>query len=633
MKKLTAFSLSLIILLLTPLAASASEATTPTGIPLSEIVSHIDKLVYSYMHEVTPGLAIAIVKDGEIVFMQGYGYSHIDRTVAINPKTTIFEYGSISKLFVWTAVMQLVERGLLDLDVDIHNYLPDDLVRQFNFQYSFTIRDLLNHSAGFGEFSFSTFRDAESLVNPTSLRANLLASQPKQIYTPGTASSYSNFGSALAAYIVGHVEGLEFADFELENILGPLGMENTRNQPHWFGDYTFLQAAARGHLPNGMGGFIETPWVYVPMYPAGALRGTAEDLAKFAIALMPSLDEPSSLFNNRNTLDLLLSPSSNSQALRGTHHGFISYDGVLPSIGHSGATVGFSAEFVLVPSERFGIILLNNSLHGQVMSVELLDLFLGDSMDTVATLVENLPNAESVAGTFVSLRRNVDNILEPWDFMLGTHTEVVAIDSNTITIGGVIYRQIEPFVFRAVATDGTVEARFDARLSYEIHFTVENGQVIGMSRGGSSHSTVQTFSQSMLVFLTSLSILLISTVFFLVMSIITFIRFLRRKDRKANYFGFMSGGLLLTGVLFTINFIVLEGRLIMASRLIQSYMVAPHVWINYILLIISSVLFVISLVLSKRGDATKRKVLHFSTATLLALFIVVLWNWNYFVIM
>jgi len=226
MKKLLLFVLSFVLLLTTSLSASATEFKTPTGIPLSEIENRIDELVINYMHEFTPGLAVAVVHDGEVIFSRGYGYTSTNQQIPIDPAATVFEYGSISKLFIWTAVMQLVEQGLLDLDNDIHVYLSEESTRLFGFDKTFTMRDLLNHSAGFGEFSFNLYRNPESDRGINPLREELLAAQPKQIYEPGTATAYSNFGSALAAYVVSYISDLEFSNYERTNIFNPLGTQN-----------------------------------------------------------------------------------------------------------------------------------------------------------------------------------------------------------------------------------------------------------------------------------------------------------------------------------------------------------------------------------------------------------------------
>jgi len=634
MKKFLSFVLS--FLLLTSVTVHAAEATAPTGVPLSEIESHIDEIVANYMQQFTPGFAIAVVKDGEIIFSQGYGYADIARQIPVDPAATVFELASLSKMFVFVSVMQLVEQGLLDLDNDIHMYLPAESSRLFNFEKTFTMRDLLNHSAGFSDFDFNVRRVAETVENRTTLREGLLASQPRQIFEPGTATSYSNFGIALAAYIVGHVGGLEYADFERTNILNPLEMHNTRNQPHWFRDSAFLQNKAKGHQPNGSGGFNEFPWYYLSIYPAGALNGTALDLAQFAIALMPPPGEPSPLFSNRDTLDLMLSPSySDPRILRGTYHGFRTYDSTHLALGHAGGTSGFNTDFVIVPAERFGIVALSNANGGNRFIEEIFELFIGNSRDTAFPPAENLPNARNVAGIYVMLQRNVGNLMEPLNSFLGTDIRVDAIDENTITLttGGTVvtYRQIEPYVFRAISAD-TISARIFARTRYEIRFSMENGQPIGVSLRGTNSATIQSLGILDSIFGTVL--MLASVIFFLVMPLIIFVKFLRRRGKDSTHFSLLTSGLLACGMLLVVSWIMLSVRMLAAVPFIFTAMVTPHIWLNYILLAVSLVLLVTSLVFLKKGEvATRLKALYISTIVFLVMFVIVLWDGNLLVMM
>jgi len=414
-------------------------------------------------------------------------------------------------------------------------------------------------------------------------------------------------------------------------------MDNVRNLPDWLGDSVFMQTKARGHAPDGLGGFNEVPWVSIPMYPAGALRGTVEDLAQFALALMPSQNESSALFNSRDTLDLMLSPSySNPRVLRGTNHGFISYHGFF--LGHSGGTPGFNAEFAIVPTERFGIVLLSNATGGGVFNGKIVDLLIGTNVDDVTSLTDILPDASSVAGTYVRLNRNEGNILEPFNALFfHTNIQISAIDVNTISVvfGGetLTYKQVEPYVFRVMPAE-TALAHNLSRMFYRLYFTIEDGQPVGVSISSIESATIETFSQSMAAFIGGISILLVGATFFLIMSIAVLIGFLRRKDKKISRFNLLSNGLLVCGMLFVINFILLETRLIMASSFIQTRMTIPHVLINYILLAMSAVLFVISIMISKKETvASKRKILHIFTVAFLTLLIIVLWHWNYFVMM
>ena len=633
MRRLLATLLLSAFLLTSALPAHAAETTTPSDIPLSEMESRIDELVATYMHEYTPGTAIVVVSNGEIIFSRGYGYAELRGHTLVSPTATVFEYGSISKLFVYISLMQLVEQGLIDLDADIHTYLPEDFSRQLNFERSFTVRQLLNHSAGFGEFFFDGFFDAETVTTTATLREGLLATQPRQIYAPGTASSYSNFGSALLGYVVATVSGRDFTSYERENILIPLGMENTKNQGDWFGNAAFMQTQARGHSPNGSGGFNETAWWYIAPYPAGSLRGTAEDLAQLAIALTPPEGESGPLFDSREMLDLMLSPSfSDPLVMRGTYHGFLRYDGSDLTLGHGGGTEGFNTEFAIVPSERFGVVILSNAAGGALFNERVLDLLIGNSRDAIPPPAGDLPDAGSVAGNYVMLRRHEGNILEPLNFMFGANFSVEAIDENTIAVEAmgmtITYQQVEPYIFRVTSPGAP------ARMIYELRFIMENGNPVGISMSGPMDATIETFRQSMTALLGGAVMAAVSILFFLIAPLVVFIGFLRKQEKSTSLFHHLSNGLLLSGTLLTLNTLVLFVRIGATAPSIQAAQVVPHVWINYILLALTGIFLAVSLVFfPKDAIRPRRKVLYIATIVFTALFTFVLWNWNFFAMM
>lgn len=634
-KTLAAFLLAICVLM-PVVTVNAAEATTPTGIPLSQISDRIDALVANYMADFTPGFAVAVVHDGEIVFTHGYGSLDTSRGTAVIPEMTVFEYGSIGKLFVYISVMQLVEQGLLDLDAPVGNYLPEDLYRQFDFRMPFTTRDLLNHSAGFSEFMFGLFLDPGNVQEEITLRDGLLASRPPQIFTPGTASSYSNFGSALTAYIVTYVSGRDFTSYERANILDPLGMTNTRNQPDWFAalaDVAFEQNKARGHMPMPFGAedFMQVPWAYIPIYPAGSLRGTAEDLAQLAIALMPPEGEPGPLFESRDTLDLMLSPSFDRGVFRGTHHGFMTYDAVAPALGHSGGTMGFNADFVIVPSERFGVVLLTNANGGANFMEIVMDMLIGNTRDAVPAPTGNLPDASIFAGNYLMLRRNVGNIMEIANPMMAG-LSVEAVDANTIDLNvmgmTLTYRQVEPYVFRIIDAGG-----FIGRVGYELEFLMEDGVPVGISLSAPFDATRQTFTQSLLFVIISEGIMALSGLFFFVMTIIILVKYLRKKE-EASSFRRLSNGLVLSGALLSANTGVMIVRMILNPMGVQTSMVTFHAWFTWVFaaaaiaLMVASVLF-----FTKNKIDRSRKIIYFSSVAVMVIYLVFLWNGNMFVIM
>ena len=238
---------------------------------------------------------------------------------------------------------------------------------------------------------------------------------------------------------------------------------------------------------------------------------------------------------------------------------------------------------------------------------------------------------------YVSLERSEGNLLEPWNIMQNRHIRVDAVDENTITLamGGatITYRQIEPYVFRAVSANCAVGLQ-QARRMYEIYFRVESGQPVGISSSSINDATVQTFGQSMGAFLGGMAISIIALLFFAIMPLILLIKFLRKKEKAIPIFNRCSTGLLLCGTLLVTNWLILEVRFISAITVITTSIIMPHIWLNYILLALTAVAFVISLMFYKRGAVAKgRNILYFSTIALLGSFLFVLWQWNFFVMM
>jgi len=167
----------------------------------------------------------------------------------------------------------------------------------------------------------------------------------------------------------------------------------------------------------------------------------------------------------------------------------------------------------------------------------------------------------------------------------------------------------------------------------EIYFKMENGKPTGILVGAFD-AIPQTFRQSMPVFIIGMAIVVISVLFFILMPIILLIKFLLKKEKKSSRFICLSNCLLLVGTLFVLNFIFLILSLVQANVFIQTSMITPHIWINYILLAASVVVIIVSQNYLKRDNVEKKsKLLYFSTISLLTLFIFVLWNWNYFVMM
>src|SRR5699024_4090345 len=130
-----------------------------------------------------PGAAIAIVKDGEIVLEKGYGFSNLEKEEKTDPQKTVFEAASISKLYTWSAVMQLVEDGEMDLEKDIRDYLPDDYL-ELEYLDPVTMQNLVNPTAGFKDKSEHLLTQDPCDINPLHQFLSKKENQPEQVFRP-----------------------------------------------------------------------------------------------------------------------------------------------------------------------------------------------------------------------------------------------------------------------------------------------------------------------------------------------------------------------------------------------------------------------------------------------------------------
>src|SRR4051812_37204163 len=224
------------------------------------------------------GATVSVVKDGALFFTKGYGYADVERRKPVNPERTLFRIGSVSKVFTWTAVMQLAEDGRLDLDADVNRYLDFKIAP--TYAAPITLRTLLTHTAGFEDDSRDIFR--ENGDRPTPPGVWLERHLPGRVRPPGQYPAYSNYGAALAGYVVARVSGMPWEEYVERRILEPLGMsQTTPRQP--------LPSRLRENMSTGFkyakAHFDRQPFEMLDgLAPAGAISASATDMAKFMLA-------------------------------------------------------------------------------------------------------------------------------------------------------------------------------------------------------------------------------------------------------------------------------------------------------------------------------------------------------------
>ena len=220
------------------------------------------------------GAVVAIVKDGKVLTERGYGFSDVAKRTPVDPEKTLFRPGSVSKLLTWTAVMQLVEQGKIDLDADVNQYL-DFRIPAFDGK-PVTMRNIMQHTAGFEEQAKGILTDDPKSPSFESL---LKAWTPNRVFPPGTTPSYSNYGASLAGYIVQRLSGEPFDAYIEKHIFAPLDMQYS----------SFRQPLPANLVPLMSKGYPRAsedpkPYEIVGPAPAGSLAAPAPDMAHFMIA-------------------------------------------------------------------------------------------------------------------------------------------------------------------------------------------------------------------------------------------------------------------------------------------------------------------------------------------------------------
>jgi CubicO group peptidase (beta-lactamase class C family) len=314
------------------------------------------------------GVVVGIVRDGEVVLLEGYGNAHHDPLQAVDPRRDLFRIASISKTFTYAALMQQVERGRIGLDDPVNQHLPEALRLPDDGRFAEPVRvhHLLHHTAGFEDLALGhLFVDepAEYLVRH----------RPERVRAPGEQAVYSNYGIALLGALVAEVAGLPFEALIERELFQPLGMHDTSfREPGLAGDPREMDPALAARLATGFsrqrGAHVAMPLEHIAQVAAGGgASATAADMTRWMLALLGD----GSLQGQR-----VLSPESNAafrtvsfrnhEGVNGIAHGFIT-ERIGPhfAYGHGGATLYFHSNMVLVPALSLGVFISTNTATGR----------------------------------------------------------------------------------------------------------------------------------------------------------------------------------------------------------------------------------------------------------------------------
>lgn len=444
---------------LVPETLPASEPEAPNALADQHALTAADLEVFfdgllPYQIEVNDiaGATVSVVKDGKVLFAKGYGFADVAARKPVTADGTLFRIGSISKLFTWTLVMQLVEQGKLDLDADVNTYL--DFTVPQTFGKPVTMRNLMTHRGGFEEVIKELGAQGTGKPDLTDYVKSRL---PAQIFPPGSTPAYSNYSTALAGYIVERIAGAPFDQLAEERILSPLGMART----------TFRQPLSPALDPLMSKGYMlasgePVAFEMVNAYPAGSISASATDMARFMLAHLQdgTLDgaqilkpETAKLMHDSRTLT---HPALNAMALgfyEETRNGH-------RIIGHGGDTNAFHSDLHLIPDLQLGFFVSYNSAGRGDTSPrsalwrKFLDRYVPYTQPAEAMPASAVDDATSLVGTYLPSRRGETSITKVAG-VLGQATVTANVD-GTIAVDSFIgidgqprrWTEIAPLVYR-----------------------------------------------------------------------------------------------------------------------------------------------------------------------------------------
>lgn len=434
-----------------------------------ELEGFVDNFFAENMQkEHIPGAVFALVKDGKVFLSKGYGYADVDKKIPVKPEETIFRVASISKLFTAIAVMQLVEKGQINLNDDVNKHLKSFQLDN-NFPQAITIAHLLTHTSGLDGTIIGTSASQKSEILP--IGNYLVKYKPKRVRPPGEITAYSNYGLALAGYIVELTSGIPFAEYIDKNILQPLEMTHS----------SFEQPPPKKHfsqnLPIGYkfknNHYLPVPFEYTNDSPAISLSTTANDMAKFMIAQLesytkqktnPKIDDKKIKILHPDTIrEMHRQQFTNDPRIDGIGYTFIqrSYNN-LQSLGHGGSMEGFKSEIYLLPSHNLGLFVAFNSNDSFTYKLikELLHHY-GYLIKNNQNKVYEDANIERFQGKYLENRFSQASVSKL--FEIANYEIKIKAQKQTLIFEDKDYEQVKPLLFKEIGDEKYLAFQQDSK--------------------------------------------------------------------------------------------------------------------------------------------------------------------------
>lgn len=355
------------------LIAASSTTTLASSQQAGSLEAQVDSLFSDWDRPDSPGCALGVIMDGELIYARGYGMADLEHGIPITPRS-VFRIGSTSKQFTALCILLLEEEGKLSLDDDIHIFFPEMPA----YPAPVTVRQLIHHTSG--------VRDYLTLMSLAGKRGDdyytdeevvtMIARQQELNFLPGEQHLYSNAGYFLLSQIVLKVTGVSLREFALERIFTPLGMAHT----HFHDDHTEIVPGRAAGYSRTRDGF-RINMTTLGMIGDGGVFTTVEDLLHWDRHFYGNRLGGEDLLTKQHTVGVLNNGTELAYAAGLT---VSTYRG-LRMVSHGGSFVGFRADMIRFPEQRFSVICLANlsSVNPSRLARQVADIYLAGEMEPV----------------------------------------------------------------------------------------------------------------------------------------------------------------------------------------------------------------------------------------------------------
>ncbi len=427
----------------------------------------VDQLFTVWDTKDTPGAAVAIVKDGSIIYKKGYGMANLEYDIPISP-SSVFHIASISKQFTVFSILLLEKQGKLSLDDDIRKHIPEVP----DFGKTITLRHLASHTSGLRDqwnlLSMAGWRMDDVITKEHILK--LVSKQKELNFNPGDEYAYCNTGFTLLAEVVSRISDMSFAEFTEANIFEPLNMSNTL----FYDDHEKIVKNRAYSYHSDSGGYKKSVLNFANV-GATSLFTTVEDLSLWSMNFSNMVVGDTSIINTMNTPAIL----NNGKTFGGALGQFVGEYKGLNEIQHGGADAGYRSYLTRFPDQNFAVIVFSNSaeFNSGRMAHKVVDIYLKDKIKTEEKQEE--VKEESTSEVIALDQNTAATYVGDFELQPGF---IITVSSNNGQLSKLATGEAEVSLTPISTTEYTVEG-VDAKIEF-IPNSGKNIEMIKLHQGG-----------------------------------------------------------------------------------------------------------------------------------------------------